>query len=385
MGSASQNKKGHPVRGSLERLCHGRDFRRKVTHGPHELGKLDKHSPDGLRDIKQARAKWDDVYREVFKARYPSSLLTRSAANPATKLTAQSKVPGLIVEWERRRKDEWEDNARINWEYYRDNYLTTFFGTYSIAEINHDELVMHFMREIAKRRLSIWVAKKAFSYVSSLLDLAMNLGVIQGNAAKTIPKSKRYPKGIRRPKGQPFISLEQFVALLDFIKIPRDRIILKILFYCALRRSELFVLKWKDFQVQTGGIFYFEIQRSFCSRTHKIKEWDEEDGEEEENAEELGNERKRETETKSAHFLKAHGRVVLPPTLVADIRGWAQYGHTDATDPESFIFPTRNGTCIIPPNWAEDVLKPAGEKIDILRSRITGSDADTPPCNTTKK
>jgi hypothetical protein len=68
----------------------------------------------------------------------------------------------------------------------------------------------------------------------------------------------------------------QFVALLDFIRIPRDRIILKILFYCALRRSELFVLKRKDFQVETGSVFYFEIQRSFCSRTHKIKEWDEE-------------------------------------------------------------------------------------------------------------
>jgi integrase len=227
--------------------------------------------------------------------------------------------------------------------------------------MNHDELVMDFMREIAKRKLSIWVAKKAFSYVSSLLDLAMNLGVIQGNAAKTIPKSKRYPKGIRRPKGQPSISLEQLVALLGFIKIPRDRIILKILFYCALRRSELFVLKWKDFQAETGGIFYFEIQRSFCSRTHKIKEWDEAD----EDAEKSGDERKPETEAKKAHFLKAHGRVVLPPTLVADIRGWAQYGQTDATDPESFIFPTRNGICIIPTNWAEDVLKPAAEKIGI--------------------
>ena len=32
------------------------------------------------------------------------------------------------------------------------------------------------------------------------------------------------------------------------------------------------------------------------------------------------------------------------------------------SDPESFIFPTRNGTCFIPTNWAEDVLKPAGAR-----------------------
>jgi hypothetical protein len=203
MDSANQNKKGNTFVALWNAHVMDGEVRRKVTHGPHELGKQDKHSPDGLRDIKQARAKWDDVYREVFKARYPRSILNKSAANPATKLTAQSEVPGLIAEWERRRKDECEDNARINWEYYRDNYLTTFFGTYSIAEMNQDELIMSFMREIAKRRLSIWVAKKASSYVASLLDLAMNLGVIQGNAAKIIPKTKRYPKGIRRPSANP--------------------------------------------------------------------------------------------------------------------------------------------------------------------------------------
>jgi len=43
------------------------------------------------------------------------------------------------------------------------------------------------------------------------------------------------------------------------------------------------------------------------------------------------------------------------------ILGWKKHGDTDG-DPESFIFPTRNGSCIIPTNWAEDVLKPAGVK-----------------------
>jgi integrase len=40
--------------------------------------------------------------------------------------------------------------------------------------------------------------------------------------------------------------------------------------------------------------------------------------------------------------------------------------------PDSLIFPTRNGTPPIPTNWAEDVLKPAGEKIGLPGIRIIG-------------
>ena len=51
------------------------------------------------------------------------------------------------------------------------------------------------------------------------------------------------------------------------------------------------------------------------------------------------------------------------PGLAKDIIGWREFGDTDGGDPESFIFPTRNGTAIIATNWAEDVLKPAGKTV----------------------
>ena len=86
------------------------------------------------------------------------------------------------------------------------------------------------------------------------------------------------------------------------------------------------------------------IERSFCSRTHRIKEW---------TGKQAG------TEGKTA------GKVAVPPLLADAIAGWRKYGDADADDPESFIFPTRSGTCIIPTNWAEDVLKPAGKKAGI--------------------
>jgi integrase len=201
--------------------------------------------------------------------------------------------------------------------------------------MNDEALIRRFMKEIADREFSDWVAKKSYSYVKALLDTASNLGLVQGNAARLIPAKQRIPKGVKKAHSQPFVTVEQFVKLLSAIARPRDRIILKILFLCAVRRSELLVLKWKDFS-KNGEMYTFTIQRSFDSRTHKIREWN--------------------------SALKAHGKVAVPPMLASDIEGWRKYGDTHGNDPEAFIFPTRNGTCLIPTNWAEDVLKPAGEK-----------------------
>ena len=77
------------------------------------------------------------------------------------------------------------------------------------------------------------------------------------------------------------------------------------------------------------------------ARTHKIKEW---------------------TGKQAGTEGKTPGKVAVPPVLADAIVGWREYGDTDISDAESFIFPTRSGTCIIPTNWAEDVHKPAGKK-----------------------
>ena len=138
--------------------------------------------------------------------------------------------------------------------------------------MNDEALIRRFMKEIADREFSDWVAKKSYSYVKALLDTASNLGLVQGNAARLIPAKQRIPKGVKKAHSQPFITAEQFVKLLSAITRPRDQIILKIPFLCAVRRSDLLVLKWKDFS-KSGEMYTFTIQRSFDSRTHKIMEW----------------------------------------------------------------------------------------------------------------
>jgi integrase len=310
--------------------------RSRITCGPHELGPKVSHGP-GLKSLSDARKAWDKIYWSVFTKHHPGARQKPSEANRT--VSATTLVKNFITsEFEARRRDGWEENSKINWEYYRDSFLLPFFGELTIIEMNDEALIRRFMKEIADREFSDWVAKKSYSYVKALLDTASNLGLVQGNAARLIPAKQRIPKGVKKAHSQPFISVEQFVKLLSAIARPRDRIILKILFLCAVRRGELLVLKWKDFN-KNGEMYTFSIQRSFDSRTHKIREWN--------------------------SALKAHGKVAVPPTLASDIEGWRKYGDTNSNDPESFIFPTRNGTCLLPTNWAEDVLKPAGETAGI--------------------
>jgi integrase len=310
--------------------------RKRIQCGPHELGPKVAHGP-GLKNLKQAKDGWGKTYWSVFQQHHPETI---SPAATRKQITPNTTVRDFISsEWEPRRRKGWEDNTRINWEYYRDSFINPFFGDHTLADMNQEAEIERFMAEIGDREFSDWVAKKAYTYVKALLDTASNLGVIRGNAAKLIPKNRRTPKGVKKTHHQPFVTVDDFVKLFDAVSRPRDRIILKVLFLCAVRRSEFLVLKWKDF-VQDDGRYTFTIQRSFDSRTHKIKEWNPD--------------------------LKAHGKVAVPPQLACEIEGWRKYGDTNGTDPESFIFPTRNGTCIIPTNWSEDVLKPAGAKAGIL-------------------
>jgi integrase len=301
----------------------------RVTCGPHELGQKVAHGP-GLKSLKEARKEWAKIYWTVFSQHHPAATLKSSKSHSS----ATTSVKEFITsEFESRRSAGWEDNSRLNWEYYRDSFILPFFADYTIAQMNDEGVIRRFMQEIADREFSDWTAKKAFNYVKALLDTGRDMGIIIGNAARLIPKNQRIPKGVKKAQSQPYISVDEYIAILQAITRPRDRIIVKILFLCAVRRSEFLVLKWKDFDVK-NGMYTFTIQRSFCGRTHKVKEWN--------------------------PALKAHGKVAVPPQLASEIEGWRKYGDTDGGDPETFIFPTRNGTCLIPTNWIEDVLKPAG-------------------------
>ena len=212
------------------------ETRQRIKCGPHELGPKVSHGP-GLKSLKQAEDAWDKIRWQVFSQHHsPSTLAPNKVLSRYPKGHPEMKVEDFIKSvYEPRRKGAWEDNSRINWEYYRDSFLVPFFGRHTISQMNDEDLVQQFMQETADRQFSDRTAKKAFTYVKSILDTARDLGVILGNAARLIPKNRRIPKGVKRAASQPAVNIDQYVALLNEIKKPRDRIILKILFLCAVR------------------------------------------------------------------------------------------------------------------------------------------------------
>jgi integrase len=308
--------------------------RSRVTCGPYELGPKVSHGP-GLKTINDAKRAWDKVYWAVFQEHHPTAV--SPAKTDGVPVSAQMMVKDFItLVFEPARS--WEDNSRINWEYHRDSFLLPFFGERTLKDANNTDLVKKFMTGFAAKQYSDWTAKKSYTYIKALLDMSRDLGVTAGNAARLIPKNLRIPKGVKKTESQPFISIDEYLRLLAAIARSRDKVILKILFLCAVRRSETFVFKWGDF-IQENGMYVLKVHRSFDSRTHHVKEWN--------------------------PSLKAHGKVAVPPELAADLEGWRKFGDTNGDDPDSYIFPTKNDTPIIPTNWAEDILKPAGEKIGL--------------------
>jgi integrase len=299
--------------------------KKKVTHGPHILGKKARQG-EGLRSLAQAQKLWDTVRPGVY-AEYYNRPKTAEIINKQSKNVAEF----IVNEFEKRR--EWEDNSRTNWEYYRDAFLVPAFGTLSLEDFNNEDRLNEWIKTIG-RQYSYWTTKKALDYARAIGTLANYLGLIVGNAAKLV----KIPKSVKKPKSQPALTLEQFAAIYRQVPNPRDKMILKILWLCGVRRGEMFVIKWKDWD----GANELRIERSFDSQTHKIKEW----------------------AGKIAGGASV-AKVAVPPSLIEALNGWRKFGYTNASDLESYIFPTRNGTPIIPTNWHEDVLKPAGIKAKV--------------------
>jgi len=276
---------------------------------PHHRGSKVSHGP-GLRSIAAAQKAWD-VARPGLYAEYYGK------PKPTSETKRQSKTVAEFITNEFEPRMEWEDNSRINWEYYREGFLIPTFGKLSLADMNDEQRLKTWITKTGER-YSYWTTKKALDYVRAVLKLASALGLIVGNSGELV----KIPKSVKKPKAQPALTMEQFGKIYNAITNPRDRLLLKILF-----------LDW-------DGKHRLKIERSLDAQTHKVKGW-------------------------SGKVIGPNSaEVAIPPGLAEELNGWKRYGNTDASK-DSYIFPTRNGTPILARNWSEDVLKPAGKSAGI--------------------
>jgi hypothetical protein len=106
--------------------------RTRITCGPHELGPKVSRGP-GVKSLSDVCKAWDNIYWSVFTRHHPAATLKPSKANRTVSATTLVK-DFITSEFEARRKDGWEENSKINWEYYRDSLLLPFFGELTITD-----------------------------------------------------------------------------------------------------------------------------------------------------------------------------------------------------------------------------------------------------------
>ena len=319
--------------------------RKRVLGGTHQLGpKVAQHVP-GLKSIKQAKDLWDGVRPTIFVKQQPVVGFVSNhdeATVPFGKTgifkgSAQMKVRDFItLVYEPRREKGLQPNSLANWEYYRNTFINPYFGDYTITEMNDEELIRSFMEHVADGGYMLPTATKVYTYVKAILSTANVLGLIMGNASRLAPVAMRIPKRIKQATSQPALTLDEFVALHEVLPTQRDKNIAGLLFYCGLRRSEWSAVKNKDI-VLVSGTYRLMLDRAFDSRSHRVIEWNGVQGVNEGNAKQV---------------------LVIPTHLAGDLLAMN-------CKPDEYLFATRNGKPLIPTNWSEDVLKPAGQKISL--------------------
>jgi len=105
--------------------------------------------------------------------------------------------------------------------------------------------VQHFLDSL---QLSPNTVKTYASIVKSLVSFCHELGIMQYNVAKPVKVAK--PKDCLNER----IMTEQEVTLLIHNETnTRNKLLLKMLYYCGLRASELAGLTWGDLASRTGG------------------------------------------------------------------------------------------------------------------------------------
>jgi site-specific recombinase XerC len=103
--------------------------------------------------------------------------------------------------------------------------------------------VQVFLNSLAEKQ-SKSLVRKAQTHTGSILEMLVEDEILSRNAARS--KGVRTPK--TKPESKPFLQIEQCRALLGLAMLisNRDHMILRLLFSCALRPSEVFGLRAND-------------------------------------------------------------------------------------------------------------------------------------------
>ncbi|WP_414529511.1 tyrosine-type recombinase/integrase [Nodularia chucula] len=140
------------------------------------------------------------------------------------------------------------------WLHGKSQTTKSAYRRYALAFLNFSHAPLP---ELGLAHLQVWSdslqvsdssRNTAISAIKSLFTFAQEIGLIQVNPARAMKLPKR-----KDCLSERILSEGEVHAMLALETDPRNKLILKVLYYCGLRVSELINLKWKSAVSRQGG------------------------------------------------------------------------------------------------------------------------------------
>lgn len=216
----------------------------------------------------------------------------------------------------------WRPKTARELDYFFKGRLKPLIGATAVGDLTRFQLQEHLNR-LADEGASSSLVHKFRTWTKAVLDEAVEQQFLDRNPARklTIPNT--------RGPCRRFLTLKEVCRLLGSLVHQRDRLIVRLFVLCALRRGELFALRWEDWQ---GDLL--RVDESIV------------DGE-------IGP-----TKTRGSTAY-----VAVPKSLQLELECWrTACGEITSSD---FIFASSRGTPLNGHNYLSRFLKPVAEKIGI--------------------
>lgn len=204
-----------------------------------------------------------------------------------------------------------------------DYYILPELGDISLGEI-HKPTLTGFLNTLAGK-YSKTIVQQCRYHIKAIFDEAVEAEWIYKNPARKLPMPD-----CKEPD-RPYMENEEFVKLCNELPGYKDWLIVTVCRFCGLRTSEVFALRWRNWD----GI---------CFRPTDTV-WN-------------GVVQPRKVKRKSAK-----GPVAIPAGLRFEIEKWKEI--CPSSVPEAFIFPNTEGKAMDPSNFIDRVIRPAAVRAKI--------------------
>lgn len=257
-----------------------------------------------------------------------SALIEKEQAEASAKSTPTQKTPEVTFDWfwhecfVPAKKSRWAAATKYNTDYIYKLYIKPFCGDMRLIDIEK-LAVQTYLDGLADKGYGVSTVKKTRRFIVATLDEAVEQDYLTKNQAKKV----HIPKIAKRDK--PYADVEQIAALSQQL-YARDWLIVRLSFVCALRRSEIFALRWNDF-LGDAVMIDESVWRTVVNDEPK---------------------------TDASKAL-----VYLPTDLQEDLKGWRDSTRLKGRfHAEAFMFESKKGTPMYADNFLRRILKPAAER-----------------------